>query len=132
MAYIRFVRPNRIEDQSHREGFFCAAYELRYMAGVDAHTSEQLEALLSWFHENLPVPERFNRTGSKGYWHRNAKGLSWYKDEATTAIARSFELVRLLSDNGFPTEILKTDRVGYIVYEDDHQVVAEPFSDTPT
>jgi len=26
--------------------------------------------------------------------------------------------------------MLKADRVGYIVYEDDFQIVAEPFADT--
>jgi hypothetical protein len=27
---------------------------------------------------------------------------------------------------------LRTERVGYVVYEDEAQVVAEPFRDTPT
>jgi hypothetical protein len=28
--------------------------------------------------------------------------------------------------------VIKTDRPGYILYEDNAQVVAEPFNDTPT
>jgi len=132
VSYIHFVRPNRIENQGHREEFFCAAYELRGLDELDAHTSDRLEALLTWFSTNLVIPKRFNRTRSKGYGRRSTKGLSWFKDEASTAIERSFELVDLLSENGYPIEILRTDRVGYVVYEDDDQVVAEPFSDTPT
>jgi hypothetical protein len=36
----------------------------------------------------------------------------------------------LLQENGYPIEIIRAERVGYIVYEDEQQVVAEPFSDT--
>ncbi|MEO0980041.1 MAG: hypothetical protein AAFY24_22445 [Pseudomonadota bacterium] len=46
-------------------------------------------------------------------------------------MSKSFELVHLLRDNGQVTEVIRTDRVGYIVYEDDVQIVAEPFADTP-
>ncbi|WP_284163504.1 hypothetical protein [Frigidibacter sp. SD6-1] len=132
MGYIRFVRPNRIENQRHREGVFCAAYELRDCPSVDGRTLAHLEEILQWFRENLPIAGRFNRSSSKGAYRRETQGLSWYKDVATEAIGKSFELVRLLAENGYPIEVLRCDRVGYVLYEDDHQVVAEPFGDTPT
>lgn len=37
----------------------------------------------------------------------------------------------LLRDNGHPIEVLRTGRVGHVINEDDDQIVAEPFSDTP-
>ncbi|MEM7422744.1 MAG: hypothetical protein AAF334_03420 [Pseudomonadota bacterium] len=131
MKFLRFVRPNTIENLGVREGFFCAAYELRSVLSLEDYTSEQLEDHLSWFRNNLPIPEKFNRSKSKGPRDRNTAGLSWFKEDASEAVRRSFELINLLQENGYPIEVIRTARVGYVVYEDDQQVVAEPFSDTP-
>lgn len=131
MKYLRFVRPNTIENHGAREGFFCAAYHLRNVLGLENYTSEQLEAHLSWFQVNLTIPDRFNRSKSEGSWNRATAGLSWFKEDASEAIRRSYELINLLQENGYPIETIRTKRVGYVVYEDDQQVVAEPFSDTP-
>lgn len=59
------------------------------------------------------------------------KGLSWFKPTAEMHVAKAFELTELLSRHGFHIEVLKSSRPGYIVYEDDIQIVAEPFFDTP-
>jgi hypothetical protein len=40
------------------------------------------------------------------------------------------ELVAVLENHGVPVHILKTTRPGYVVYEDEFQVVSEPFRDT--
>jgi hypothetical protein len=37
------------------------------------------------------------------------------------------ELVALLVHKDVPVEELRTERPGYIVYEDEHQIAAEPF-----
>ena len=131
MKYLRFVRPNTIENLGAREGFFCAAHELRGVPYLENYTSEQLEDLFSWFRSNLTIPDKFSRSKSKGSQHRNTAGLSWFKEDASEAIGRSYELISLLQQNGYPIEVIRTERVGYVVYEDDQQVVAEPFSDTP-
>jgi hypothetical protein len=36
----------------------------------------------------------------------------------------------LLEENGYPVDVLKSKRLGYILFEDEYQIVAEPFSDT--
>ena len=41
------------------------------------------------------------------------------------------DYTRILNDNGLLTEMLNTRRPGYVVYEDDYQIVAYPFADTP-
>ncbi|MDP3854060.1 hypothetical protein [Phenylobacterium sp.] len=41
-------------------------------------------------------------------------------------------LQALLEQHGIWGEVLRTARPGYVVYEDDHQVLAYPFADTPT
>jgi len=37
-------------------------------------------------------------------------------------------MVYILEQHNVYVRVLKTDRPGYIVYEDEHQVVAEPFA----
>lgn len=46
-------------------------------------------------------------------------------------LAHAHDLTALLMENGYPITILRTERIGYVIYEDAHQVVAEPFADTP-
>jgi hypothetical protein len=38
------------------------------------------------------------------------------------------ELVGILQNHGVLVQTLTTDGVGYVVYEDDFQIVAEPFA----
>ncbi|WP_282610184.1 hypothetical protein [Pelagibius sp. Alg239-R121] len=129
--FLRFVRSKTVDGLAAREGFFCAAYELRENATLDRHSLERLETLLAWFRKHLTIPNKFNKSTSKGAYRRDAKGLSWFKPNAKDALAKSFELISLLEENGCRIEMLKSKRIGYIVYEDESQVVAEPFSDTP-
>ncbi len=129
--FIRFVHPIKIEDMDARQGFFCAAYDLRDTAALDKYTFDRIKALLVWFRENLEIPYRFNRTKSKGAFQRNTKGLSWFKPEANEVLGKSYEMVALLKENGYQIDTLRSDRIGYIVYEDACQVIAEPFTDTP-
>jgi hypothetical protein len=57
------------------------------------------------------------------------RALSWFKDTAIDHIAQIRELVSILENHGVHVRTLKTRRVGYIVYEDEYQIVAEPFAD---
>ncbi|MDZ4309733.1 MAG: hypothetical protein U1A24_04130 [Cypionkella sp.] len=130
--YLRFVRPIKLNHMAARSGFFTAAYELRDQ-NPDPLTSLRLEKHLAWFRENLHAPAKFTRSKSKGAWRvDDTKGLSWFKDTATEMLAQAHDLAALLNECGHPIEVLRSDRIGYIVYADLHQVIAEPFSDTPT
>ncbi|WP_208350814.1 hypothetical protein [Pseudaestuariivita rosea] len=128
--YLRFVCADKVGGLAHRSGILTAAYELQHSSDLDQVTAERLEQLLEYFRSNVSVPERFNRTKSKGYYRRNTKGLSWFKPDAHEPIAKAFELKSLLEENGLIIDIVRSDKVGYILYEDSVQVVAEPFSDT--
>ena len=55
--------------------------------------------------------------------------MCWFKSSATEHIAKIYEMAYLLEENGYAVRRFQERRVGYIVYEDEHQVVAEPFSD---
>ena len=131
--YIRFVRPTLIKGMAARGGFFTAAGALRRQPDIDPHTARQVKDLLDWFRENLAEPERFTRSASKGFYRAEfTKGLSWFKPEATEMLTKALDLVALLQDNGYPIDTLRSARIGYVLCEDAHQIVAEPFSDTLT
>jgi hypothetical protein len=108
------------------------AYGLRDEPTVSAGDRQSIQDGLAWFEKHLATPDRFNRSGSKGYYRRTTRGIAWFRDSATECIAQMHELKRVLEANGYSVALVREDRVGYIVYEDDLQVVAEPFSDTRT
>ncbi len=124
---LRFVLPNSHPDTGVRDGIFRAAYALRRGNEISIVDRKSLEDLLAWFKINLAIPSRFNRSKSKGYYRRRTAGISWLKPSASEHLAKIRELVKILQDNGYEVSEITTDRPGYVVFEDDHQVVAEPF-----
>jgi hypothetical protein len=130
--YLRFVMEKAISTSGAREGIFGAAHDLKRTGRLSPADEEHLTRLLDWFEKNLTIPERFNRTRSKGYYRRATKGIAWFKSSATTHLEKIRELAELLDRHEVKSEVVKSERPGYIVYEDDHQVIAEPFRDTRT
>ena len=116
-------------DTGVEEGIFHAAYALRNDGEMQENERRELTALLAWFGDNLDVPNRFNRTKSKGHYRRATKGVSWLKPTANEHIPRFWALKQILERHGHQVSFIKVQRPGYIVYEDENQIVAEPFSD---
>ena len=130
--YVRFVVDAIDDDSQVRGGLLQAAYALRDNGDVLEHDRDALEALLSWFASHLNTPDRFNRTTSKGYYRRTPKGISWLKDTAKEHIDKMREVAEILGRYGHRAEMVKESRPGYVVYEDEFQVVAEPFANSTT
>lgn len=130
--YLRFIIGQIDPDAGVRSGPFWVAGQLRDGGTLSSYDQDRLTELLDWFNANLEGPERFNRTSSKGYANRAARGISWLKAEAHDHIGKMRELAAFLAEHGYLVDQIETDRPGYIVFQDDHQIVAEPFSDTPT
>jgi hypothetical protein len=129
-VYLRFVYARTVEGLQSREGIFQAATSLAWDPETDAYSYERVQNLRNWFGNKLDVPERFSKSTSKGAADRDAKGLSWFKPTAKEHIAKAFELKAILEENGYAIEVLKESRIGYVTFEDEFQIVAEPFSDT--
>jgi hypothetical protein len=129
MTFLRFTTSNVDADSEVPGGLFTAAYALRDAVLPELMRSD-LEQHLLWFKDNLAGPSRFNRSRSKGYYRRKTRGISWFRDTAVDHIARMRQLKRIVELNGYRVSVVKQEHVGYIVYEDAHQVVAEPFAET--
>lgn len=132
MRFIRFVLARRNSDSGVEDGIFGLAYELRNSPQVEADDRAALIENLDWFEKRLETPARFNRTKSKGFYRRKTRGVAWFKDTAGEHLARMHQIKGILERYGHPVVMLSETRVGYVVYDDAYQVVAEPFSDTQT
>ncbi len=126
--YIRFIVAE-IHDHSGREaGVFQAIYKLNERGELYPYEQAEVDRILKWFDQNLIKPDRFT-SAKPPYYRKQKRAVSWFKDSALEHIALMRELVTVLGNHGVPVEMLKSDRIGYVVYEDHHQIVAEPFAD---
>lgn len=126
--YLRFVVAQLDPDSQRELGVFHAAWSLRDEGRLYRHEFEQLEELREWFNLHLEKPTRF--TASKPpYYRKPQRAISWFKHTATEHIAKMRVIVAVVEAHGISVEMLKAERVGYVVYEDQYQIVAEPFAD---
>jgi len=126
--YVRFVVGKRDPDSVCDQGIFQAVYDLHDSGMLHRYEEAHVQELRQWFNDHLEKPSRF--TASKPpYYRKQSRALSWFKDSAHEHIRRVRELIAVLENHGVSARMIKSERVGYIVYEDEHQVVAEPFSD---
>src|SRR5262245_27070322 len=125
--YVRCVTMRSNGDSGVPEGIFQAASDLRNANELPPYDAERLLDILKWFGGRLQRPLRFTRSRRP---HRKNKAISWFKSSAVEHIAKAREVVQLLEEHGWQVRTVKTDRPGYIVYEDDFQVAAEPFAST--
>lgn len=126
--YIRFITGEIHEDSRFELGVFQAAYRLRRKGHLPNYEETRLTALLDWFSTHLEKPAKFT-TSKPPYYRKQNRAICWLKDSATQHILQLREIVSILERHDIHTEMIQTDRPGYVVYEDEFQIVAEPFSD---
>jgi hypothetical protein len=127
MALVRFVVLTKDEDSQKRQGLFQAIADLDDSGMLHAHEQVTRDEIKKWFSSNLERPSKFARS-SKPYAKNVA--ISWFKDTATEHIQMMHRLTHVLRAHGVHVEIIKTDRPGYVVYQDEYQVTAVPFGDS--
>lgn len=120
--YVRFACFRLLQRQRQRIGLFQALEEARDCETAPSWALQQIAEINGWFDDNLALPGQFAR-GSNGQ-----PGLSWFKPGASDHIKRMHQLKLALEACGVHVEILTTKRPGRIIWQDEHQVVAEPGS----
>jgi hypothetical protein len=126
---LRFVTHSTHPPFGYRSGVFKVAYELRRTLPPATPRFEDMAEELNWFETNLAVPTRFSTSR-----HPRAQetAIGWIKSSAKEHVRRLRLLVALVQELGHITiDEIRTERPGYVVFEDDHQVVALPFADSP-
>ena len=130
MAFLRFVIPERSRESGYRHGFLRGAKLIQRRGVLSEHEDRRLKELFEWFNERLPRPSKFSRTRNDS--HKASRCLAWFKDSAGDCIGFAREVAEILRQHDVIVETVFTERPGFIVYEDNFQVVAEPFNETPT
>jgi hypothetical protein len=118
--YMRFVIGRKDEDSHVEQGIFQAAAQALECQNIMGSDADQLNELRGWFSENLEKPTSFGRD-------RLRLGICWFKTDASEHINRIWEMVSILERNGIYVKKIRTDKPGYVIYEDEWQLVAEPF-----
>lgn len=125
--FLRFIVHEIDEDSGRRQGLFQSLVEIRERNELYGYELERVKEIHEWFNANLKKPSTFSRSNKP---HALNKAISWFKDSADTHISYMRELAAILENHGLRIDVIRTERPGYIVYEDEHQVTAEPFSDS--
>lgn len=127
--YVRFVIHRNDKRSGRRQGLFQALTALERAGALLPHEVDTWDETDDWFRKNLRRPRSFSRSSKP---HAKKVALSWFKDTATEHIARMYALVQVLEAHGIIVDVIRTERPGYVVYQDNNQVAAEPFGDTAT
>jgi hypothetical protein len=125
MSYLRFESPERDSDTGQPIGLLKLAYDLLRSDEIGDEAYAELHAHVVWLEEHVPAPLRFSR--KRNAYHRNAHGVTWAKASHVELVSRLHEIARLIAQHDIPVQLVRTARPGYIVHEDEWQVVAEPF-----
>ncbi len=128
--YVRFVCFHTVERQRNRLGVFQALRLARDSDVAPDWALAELKVLNDWFTDNLARPASFatgRRRSSKGGRIRSGQtGLSWFKGTAGEHIRQMHRLKIALQECGIHVEVVTTRDPGKIVWQDAHQLVAEP------
>jgi hypothetical protein len=122
--YVRFVATRQHPNTGVQIGVLQTRLLLEEVGPLAAWDEQRLQEIRDWFNTHLERPDRLARS-RRPNGHNAA--ISWFKASAHAHIAHARELAALLEQYGVPTLMLTTERPGYVVYEDEFQVVAEPF-----
>lgn len=118
--YVRFVIGRKNADSDVERGIFQAAAQALEWQNVTGTDADELDDLRAWFSENLKKPTSFGRDKLR-------HGICWFKTRSIEHISRIWEMVNILERNGIYVKKIRTDKPGYVIYEDEWQLVAEPF-----
>jgi len=91
-----------------------------------AYARDAMRQDIEWFKDHLPSPDedyfRLRRFGQ-----REVLGVCWFKYQAVEMIRRAYDMKIRLEQWGYPIRVLKSRKPGRIKYQDDYQVVVNPY-----
>jgi hypothetical protein len=127
--FIRFVINNYDPDSGKRQGLFQAMSDLESAGKLLPYEQQIYDEIYDWFRHNLKKPRSLSKSAKP---HAKNVAISWFKDTAKEHIDKIRSLVTILNSHGIVTDMIRSERPGYVVYEDEYQVAAEPFKETGT
>lgn len=129
IMYIRFVIDQLDCDSGERQGLFQTIAELQEKSILYKYEEDVVKDIRRWFSKHLDKPDSFTLSSKP---HATNKAISWFKPTAKEHIEKMRQLAAIIESHGVHVHVISTDRPGYIVYEDEYQITAEPYSETKT
>ena len=126
--YIRFIAKyfNRQTGQAET-GIFRAADYVRDFSGLGAEQKANLQELIGWFDNHLPVPEFYDDAAKRT---EEQHTYFWFKTSAGEFLDRMNLLTLILEENGVRVERLRVAALpGELVFEDYCQIAVVPAED---
>ena len=120
--FIRLCTLHSDPDTRLPQGVFIAAQSLEEAGRLSSDELADLRELTGWFAQALPTPPNSDDL--------DPKAIYWFKDGVGELRQKVWELAQLLRSHGVHVELIKTQKPGYVIYEDEFQVAALPFRDT--
>jgi len=117
--FFRFTVCERHPESHSCTGLFTVAYDLRDSGELASDDLAEVQEIIDWFKENLPIPACFDRL-------ENPRAICWFKAAAGEPLSRIWRLVSFLKDRGIAVRVHKTRDPGQRLYSDLYQVVAVP------
>lgn len=101
-------------------GIFRSADFVRDHTPIDEKTKARLQSLITWFDENLPVPDFYDDPTTRKEENHT---YFWFKTSAQNIIDKMEELCAILETNGVSVRRLTTTEThGEVVFEDECQI----------
>jgi hypothetical protein len=126
--YLRFVVAKKDQPSVRELGIFQAFLHLRNGGELYPYEEEQLDLIRRWFNEHLERPTRFSAS-KPPFYRKPHRAICWFKDSAREHLDWAWWMAAILENHQIPVKMLKAERVGYVVYEDENQIVAQPFAE---
>ena len=126
--FIRFT-VKYFNKQTKREetGIFRAADYVRDFSEIGEEEKENLQKLIEWFDEHLPVPEFYDDPVKRS---EELHTYFWFKAGATEFLDAMNSLTLILEENGVKVDKLHAKKVpGKLIFEDYCQIAVAPFED---
>jgi hypothetical protein len=123
--YIRVAVSARDESSDQPRGIFTELYALERSGKLEAYELQWFHDITWWFNKNLKTPDRLAWSSRP---NAPKRAISWLKLSAAEHVRRMRELATLLEHKDIAVDEIRTEKPGYILYEDEHQVAAMPFS----
>ena len=123
--FIRFASGEIDEDSHVSAGLFRAAYKLIREVWLPDYEYDALRELMDWFNKHLETPYDY-RLEPAGLADRS---VCWFRSSAHEHLRRAWEMVVILEERDIFMRMIKTEMPGYVLYEDEVQVLAHPNAD---
>lgn len=120
--FVRFVSAEIDCDSHVSAGLFRAAEKLLDEVWLPEYEYEALMEPIIWFRRHLPDPYDYRlRPASLAL-----RSICWFRSTAHEHLRHAWELVAILEERDVFMRMIKCETPGYILYEDEAQVLAYP------